>query len=469
MIQNIIVVLFILGYLFFIYKTRKGNNYNNYAVAGRSVGILLLFLSMSALFTGPGWTLGLAQQGYSTGYFALFVASFYGLGKIIEGNLIAPKLRAKFKNSFSIGEVVGGKESHNKKIVQLTTGLISFGLLIGFSTIMSKSGGEILNSFLGIDKFIGVIIITGIVTSYSVFGGLKSSMLTDAFQFILIAVLIITLLVTLIFNTDYSFQSFYDNALSKTLAEFKNQNTFNMIGLGITWLLGEMMVPPTVNGILSSKNSNTAKRAITFSGITMILWLFIMLTIGLLALPSLSLTTNSDQVLLEISKLFLNPIVYTLFSLALIGVVMSTQDSLINSASITFGKDILSPFNLNIKQTYLYSRFVCVFVGVLSIVFSTYIPNIISSLLLFYSIWIPSMLVPLIFSVYKKNLNWQSAITSMISGIITGLIWSRFDITEYTPSIIGGLSVSLLAYILTDLIVNYKKETVTCPDIGLHK
>lgn len=457
MTQKIIIGLFILGYIIFLVKTRKGNNYSNYSVAGRSIGVTLLFLSMSALFTGPGWTLGLTQQGYSTGYFTFFVASFYGLGKIIEGNLIAPKLRMKFKNAFSIGEVVGGKESHNKKLVQLSAGIISFGLLIGFSTIMAKSGGEILNSFLGIDKFNGVIIITTIVTAYSVSGGIKSSMLTDAFQFLFIAVLIIVLFIILLLNTDISFHSFYTSAKTNTIAEFNNQSVSQIIGLGVTWLFGEMMVPPTINGILSSKNSKTARKAITLSGIAMIFWLFIMLTIGILSTYSLSLTNDSDQVLLEISKLYLNPIIYTLFSLALIGVVMSTQDSLINSASITFGKDILSPFSLDEKKTYLFSRFVCVAVGIMSIIFSIYVPNIINSLLLFYSIWIPSMFVPLVFSVYKKNLNWQSAIISMISGIFFGLFWTKINPSGNLPTILVGLSISLASYILTDYIIKINK------------
>ena len=456
--QNIIIVIFIIGYIIFVYKTRKGNNYSNYAVAGRTVGSLLLFLSMCALFTGPGWTLGLTQQGYSTGYFAFFIASFYGLGKIFEGNVIAPRLREKFSDAYSIGEVVGGKDSHNHQFVQIFTGIISIGLLIGFSTIMAKSGGEILNNFLDIDKTLGVIFISGIVTIYSVFGGLKSSMLTDAFQFIFIFTLVIILFVTILLNGSAEFGTFINTARDLTSRELQNNTFLQIFGLAFTWFFGEMLVPPTINGILGSKSSKVAKKAITFSGITMIFWLFLMLTIGILSNDHLSLNSNSDQILLETSKMFLNPAFYTLFALALIGVVMSTQDSLINSASITFGKDILRPFNLDEKNTYLYSRIFCIVVGVLSIIFSTYLPNIIDSLLLFYSIWVPSMLVPLLFSIFKKKLNWQSAVSSMFVGVVFGLFWGKFNFLTEIPTILIGLIASLITYLFSDNIIRYLKK-----------
>ncbi|MBK8735299.1 MAG: sodium:solute symporter family protein [Saprospiraceae bacterium] len=452
--QNIIITIFILGYIMFIYKTRKSSNFESYSVADRSIGFFLVFASMCANYIGPGMTMGLTNEGFNNGYFPFFLVGFYGLGKIFEGYVFAPIIRNKFTNSYTLGDIIGGPNSHNNKIVKFVAGIISFGLVVGFCVIMSKAGGDILNSFLGIDQFLGTVIVTTLVMSYSIFGGIKSSMQTDLLQFCMFVILLPLLIIVIIYSSKVNFSSFSTVSYDLTKTAFLKSNGIEVFGLIITWFFGEMLVPPTVQTILSSENSNTSKKALVYSGLFMLVWLLIMLTIGILGKASNISFSSNDKTLLELGKTFYPNGIFGLFAIAMVGVVMSTLDALINGASVIFAKDILgSTQNLEDKKILYFSRMAGLLIGVISILLAVYIPSIIGSLLFFYSIWVPSILAVTLFSIYFKKHYWQSALISMLSGVMVSIIWNLTPYKEQIPTIIIGIIISASFYLTTHLIL----------------
>jgi len=459
----IVAVLAAIGYLIFIFYTRKSNNFETYSVASRSIGFFLIFASMCANYIGPGMTMGLTNEGFTSGYFYIAIAGFYGLGKIFEGLVFAPLIRRKFTNAFTLGDVIGGKDSHNNKIVQLVAGIISFGLVVGFCVIMAKAGGDILNTFIGLPPFVGTVIVTIIVMAYSIFGGIKSSMQTDFLQFCMFMFLLPLLGLLAGLSKDFDWSSFSSNAVSLTKSGFQKTTGVEMFGLMITWFFGEMLVPPTVQTILSSESSKTSKKALVYSGAMMIFWLFLMLTLGVLSKTTLTGIASDDKVLLHLGEKFYVPGLFGLFTVAMVGVVMSSQDALINGASVIFTRDIwhiLKP--LDDKQSLKYSRIAGLFVGVLSIFLAVYIPSVIQGLLFFYSIWVPTILTVAVFSIFLKNHSWIAALSAMLVGITTAIIWNVSEISKTVPTIIAGLVASLTVYLAIHfLTINKVKRTIS--------
>ncbi len=442
-----IIVATITAALFFvfIYYTRKKNTFENYSVADRSVGMLLLFASSSANYIGPGFTIGLVGKGFSTGYLFFFIMLVYGMSKIIEGLFIAPNIRNKFKTSYTIGGIIGGKDSHNNKIVQFVAGVISFLLMIGFCGIMTMAGGSIINSFLGVDKLWGIIIITSISISIAVFGGLQSSMISDLLQFFLFIVLLPLLGIIAIYKSNLSLDSFIMTAKQLTTIGYNDMSIIAIVGLLVTWFFGEMLVPPTISCILSSKDSKTAKKALSYSGIFMIIWLFIMLSIGIISKVSGIDDLSPDSVLFKLGSLYLPVGLLGFFSIALLGVIVSTQDSLINSASVIFSVDIINVIKPgSAKRNLLVSRIAGIFVGIIAIVFALKTPSILEGLANIYSVWAPTILIALLTSIFLKKVYWQSVLLSMIFGGASSLLVKYSSIT--IPSIIMGIIISLVVY-----------------------
>ena len=442
-----------IGYLLFIVYTRKSNTFEGYSVAGRSVGFFILFASLSANFIGGGFTLGLVQQGFSTGYFYMLVASAYGIGKIIEGLILAPKLRSKFTDALSIGDVVAGHKGHNNKTLQFLVGFISFGLLVGLSVVMSKAGGEILNSFLGVPKFLGTAIITIIVTCYSVFGGLKSTMMTDTVQFIAFLILFPLLAFFVLSNSNFDSAIFMKNVNALTTNAFNETSGIAIFGMALSWFLGEMLMPFTTHTILAGKSSGIAKKALFFSGVLMIVWLFFMLTMGIMTKTVLPDIINDDQVLLRLSENYLPIGFFGLFAVAIVGVVMSSQDALINCGSVVFSRDMLDVIKpLSEKQIVRFSKIAGVGVGILSILLASFIPSIIDGLLLFYSIWVPSVLVVTVFAIFLEKPSHQAAIVALIVGTMSSILWSLSQWKDFIPSILVGLILSSSSYLIIHIV-----------------
>jgi solute:Na+ symporter, SSS family len=443
----IVAVLFAIAYFIFIYVTRKTKTFENFSVADRTVGTLLLFGTMSANYIGPGFTLGLTKNGFSGGYFYFFAIGFYGVGKMLEGWFISPKLRAKFPTAYTIGDIVGGVHSHNNKAVQLLSGLISFGLVVGFSVIMSKAGGDILNTFLGIKPIWGTVILTSIVMLYTTFGGIGSTMLTDSVQFTMFIILLPLLAIIAMTNKNFDYNLFYNNVKVLTDNGFKSMPAIEVFSLILTWGFGEILIPPTIASILSSENSQTARKALTYSGAFMFIWLFIMLTLGIISKTVLPNIAANDQVLLKLGSMYYGYGLFGLFTVAMAGVVMSTQDSLINSASVVFTRDIVETIKpLSDKTRFSVARYSCIAVGILSILFATFIPSVIEGLLFFYSVWIPSILVVMLISIYSTKYSSKAAIVSMLSGIFFSIFWNFTDYSKEIPSMLIATFVSAVSY-----------------------
>ena len=182
--NQLVIILFGLLYFSFIVYTRRKGNFEEFSVAGRNLGVFLIFASISATYIGPAMTLGLSRAGFSGGLFLCFIASITGVGLILMALFLAPKIRSKFINSYSIGDVLGGPKSHNHKSVKITVGLICLWHLASITIAMSYAGGELINNIFGFDKTLSIAIITSLVVIYSFFGGIRATIQTDAIQLI---------------------------------------------------------------------------------------------------------------------------------------------------------------------------------------------------------------------------------------------------------------------------------------------
>ena len=131
-----VILIFGILYSSFILFTRKKGNFEEYSVAGRGLGFFLIFSSLCASFIGPGWSMGLVREGFSSGMFMAYLLPFCGLGLAFVGVFLVPRIRNKFTDIYSIGDLVGGIKSHNHKLVRIVTGVFS---LLFFGSIFSIS------------------------------------------------------------------------------------------------------------------------------------------------------------------------------------------------------------------------------------------------------------------------------------------------------------------------------------------
>ena len=119
-----IIVIFGLIYFGFILFTRRKGDFAEFSVASRNLGTFLIFTTICASYIGPAMTLGLTREGYGSGMMMAFFAMVNGLALIWVSKYYAPRIRKKFIDSYSIGDVLAGPRTHDHRIVKILVGLI---------------------------------------------------------------------------------------------------------------------------------------------------------------------------------------------------------------------------------------------------------------------------------------------------------------------------------------------------------
>ena len=78
---------------------------------------------------------------------------------------------------------------------------------------------------------------------------------------------------------------------------------------------------------------------------------------------------------------------------------MSSQDSVINSASVSLTNDVLR-FLRTEKQKFIVSRVSTIVVSIAAGFLAYFLPSLIDTILICYSIWAPTVVVPLVAAIY---------------------------------------------------------------------
>ncbi|NND34836.1 MAG: sodium:solute symporter family protein [Saprospiraceae bacterium] len=447
-----IILFFGCIYFGFILLTRRKGDFAEFSVASRNLGTFLIFTTICASYIGPAMTLGLTREGYVSGMMMAFFAMINGLALIWVSQYYAPRIRRKFLNSYSIGDVLAGPLTHNHRFVKILVGFISVWFMASISIAMSYAGGELINNVFGFSKIWSIVIMTSVVILYSSFGGIRATIQTDAFQFSHFVILI-PILAFLITSSDaFSWVGFKEHMRETTQIGFNGQTLSGGLGLVLFWMFsGAGFDAPLINRFLASKNASVARRAAFTAGIFIFIWVGVMVFIGNAGAYLHPDFIPDDQVLLHIAKQYFPGILYGVFIIAMIGVVMSTQDTTLNSASIVFSEDIMGAIYpaLSESRKLNYARIFTFVIGGLAIIIASYMQSILNVIIVIFSFYLPVMVPVILFSVFKQNHHWQSAVAAMITGFFTYLCWNLWA-EAILPATLVGMSLSAAAYLLCD-------------------
>lgn len=278
--DQIVVLVFGCLYFLFILYSRKKTTFNEYAVAGKSLGGILIFSSLAASMIGPTYTMGIAREGFSDGLSYYLAIGWVGVNYLIMAYFFTNRLYSKFPDALSAGDVIAGYKSHNSNLVKLAVGILTFMQMIFISVIMAKAGGVLLGNFFGWSESFAVALTMIIITAYSFFGGIKATIVTDAFQFAHFIILIPLLILLMFLSDQFVMDDYLQFSTSKIVMETSSFEWVSYIGLATTWLFLGMMHPTAVSRILASKNQKTAKRSMIQTAIFMFVWMFLMVFLG---------------------------------------------------------------------------------------------------------------------------------------------------------------------------------------------
>ncbi len=463
--NQIIIVLFACLYFGFILYTRRKGDFKEFAVAGKSLGTFMIFVSLAATFIGPGFTLGFVRQGFKEGILFASLTAFSAVVLCFVGLVVGPRIRERFVDGVSVGDVIGGPHSHNHKFVRLLTGFINFWFLTAACIAMSYAGGELVNNVFGFSKQLSILGITVIVILYSFFGGVRATIQTDALQLIHFVILIPLLLLLMVFSDGFSIGDVSTQLKASTVSAFDAYSISALFGMAFVWSLMSGFGPVVVNRVLASRSDKVVRNALVAVGIFLALWLLLMNVIGVMGQTLHPELQDSDQVLLNIAEIHFPEILYAIFVIAMIGVVMSSQDSILNSAAVIFSEDLVAPLRSQMSdgQKLLFSKLSTIGIGVIAIIVAGFVDSIMEVLSIVFGYYIPIMVPLVLLSVFLKRHYWQAAMVSMILTPLSFLLWEFYGLNEVFPSVVLAFLINFLGYGVVHLILSKRTPTVSSP------
>ena len=455
-------------------RARTARQFSEFSLANRSLPLVLVFGSLAATYVGPAFSIGFVGRGFKSGLLFLGIGLAYSLQNILVGLFVAPRLR-QLKGCHTLGDAIGQK--YDRKC-QILAGVISVGLCAGFAAVMAKAGGDVLRSIFGLPHWSSVIIVVGITALYTTFGGLRASVITDAFQFSAFAILLpITLLWILCFHFNGGAGAFAEQASLATNEGIAATPVIEIVALLVAFLLGETLIPPYANRALASKTTRISRNGFVLAGCFSVAWFAVMVAMGIVArdvitLPQIEAMTPEgkeieDFVLLTLFKSTMPAAGYALLLVVLISIIMSSLDSLLNAGAVAFTQDIVKPhMNLKDEAALSVGRSATIVIALTAAAGAVAVDSIINGLLICYAIWAPAILPALIIGLWIKRPQPLAGILSMSAGSIVAVtLWVTFNFilhgkteTEIARIIIPALAAAVLAYVAGHWIQTNSQE-----------
>jgi len=449
---SIIIGYLVLCLIIGLFKYGKIKNIRDYTLGNKPFSTAVLIATTFATTMSANQIIGNVGKVYELGLVFIIPLFFTPICWFIMARIFAPNLKIFQKLEFmSLSDIM---EHWYGETGRWVTNISAIALTIGVTAISTIAIGYLLHYFMNISEIMGMIIGLTIVTCYSVFGGILSVAFTDVFQF-LIVFIALPLACAIGYNDAGGFEKII-TSLPDTHVKINASNVVLFSSL-IFYTLIPITGIPYIQRALIAKDNKQFNDTFIMVGILMIPLLIIVCLMGLITYK-FNPNINPNIVLYYFIDHYLSPGMKGLMIAGLLAVIMSTQDSFLNTTSALISHDVCKKIwpSLTNKQELLIARISCVFIAMIStlIIFSK--KSIIDIVWLANNFWDPLITLPLLAGLLGARISKKSFITLILSSFsaltITRLITGVFD-----PR---SLSVGVITSVIVLYIGNrrYKKQ-----------
>lgn len=342
-------------------KAQKENTLADFYLAGRGLGVFVLFLTLYATQYSGNTLVGFAGRAYRDGYDALVLITF--LSAAVGAWLFyAPKLFRLSREHHFITPIDFIEYRFNYKWLSILGALLCITALANYILTNLKAIGYIVVAVTGgaVPFAIGIIVLSLIMVTYETLGGMRSVAWTDVIQgtILLFGVIIIFIII----QFEYGGLSIVSDQLTKTAPEkffsptwVEKRTWISTVALGF---FGISIYPHAIQRIYSAQNEHTLKRSIQIMAFMPLVTVFFMVVVGIVGsviIPGLDRADSEKITLLVLQDLSQRGAIsgglMVLFLSATIAAIMSTVDSALLSMSSIITKDIYSRFKPTVNQS----------------------------------------------------------------------------------------------------------------------
>lgn len=455
------VIITYFGLLTYIgyYATKQTRTLRDYFTMSGKAGALLSGLAYFSTQYSMSTFMGVPGTIYKVGYAGMSVSvPGIAFSMVIPALLVGRRLIRLGHRYRMLTMADYISDRYESTLMRALLAIIMILFLVPMMGAQTIGAGIIFKTYTGAPEWVGIVVMGITVILYCMAGGIRSIMITDVIQGILmVATAVVTFFVSLQLGGGMEVinQHLADTDIS--LLSHPGQNNSmpwqNYVSMIIMWSFFTIGQPHLFTKFFTMKNYNVMFKAVLLGTLgmwfsaTLIEWCGVT---GRMSFPNLT-GTDTDFIVPLILQAGVHPVISSLMVAGIFSAGMSTVSGVLITSTSAVTRDLYQKiFNKEAtdKDAFIMSRYVTVGLGVLAICIGIYKPSSIFQLVLFSFGGLGIWAAPILAGLYWKRATKVGAFASVIVGEIVYIL-----LTTTFTSLTFGFNPLIVAWIIAMVVL----------------
>ena len=452
--------LLVLG-IGFVARTRWKSTPENYFLADRQFGTLILLGTMVATNFSAFTVFGTSGAGYRDGY-AFFPIMGFGTGFMaLTFWMIGRRIR-RFGQQYGLvtpPELV--KTLYQSPALSFIFAVVMIVFTIPYLALQPMAAGYALEELVKIPYTWGCLLVTGIILLYTVRGGLRAVAWTDLFQgLFMFALLAMSLAVVAAHHNGFIQANAEALALNPEL--FSRPGATGRYTLGIwfsymmLWFFCDPMFPQLFQRFFAARDDRIIGRTMLLYPLVCTVVFFMPISVGVLgrlSFPGL-VGKEADRILPMVLNAVSGDVMSALVIAAGLAALMSTMDSQLLTLSSIFTRDIWPLVRKKQSRSSVTGRLFVAFLSLAGLALAYKPPASILQIATQTFTGLAVLFPTVVFGLYFRRCFASAAMVSIIAGesILIGFYFKWISAGPFLP-VVWVMGVTVVSYLIAHAVM----------------
>lgn len=435
-----------------VYAGRKQDSVEDFFIAGGRVGTFSIACLWLATYAGGASVVGGVAKAYEFGISGAWFIVCIMIGCLLFGLFFASRVKrwGTEGNLLTYPDLIESKYDSRTRVVATITTIVSY---IGYAAGQLAAAGAILSTLLGWDYSSSLLLASTIIVIYTATGGFLAITYTDWVQFALLFIGVVLVGIPIAIANGGTWESM-STQLSPGHFNPTAWGVPAMLAMSVSIPLTFFVAMDSYTRMFAARDEKVARRGTLLAALFFLPLVFGTAWLGMTAAVLFPDADNSSNIL---STFVLATFPIGLKGLMFVGILaalMSTADICILTASANGSRDIYQRFinpDVSPENLFRISVGLAATVGVASTLIAWQMQDIVSILLIAFTINSAALFVPTLAMAIRPRVNTAAAFWSITLSLITVIGWYVGSTLELATvfsieSLWPGLLVSMLVY-----------------------
>jgi len=453
--QTVLAVIIGVYFLFLVavsYVINRGvKTYEDYSVAGRSVGIFPITLTLVGTAIGGSILLGFMTKGYQLGMGQVWLLIVILLPSVFMAFFMIRPIRemGNTRQLVTIGDFTSAIYGPRARFPTALSMLVAYCAITGMQFVAVAT---ILNLTVELDMTYGILLGAVLLTIKTYLGGLKSVVFQDAIHGTVQTIGIFILFFAVLLAAG-GWDTIAERA--QTLGEADQLSWLNIppgqVAVALLTIGAYQMVRQDLwQRVWAAKSMRTIQFGFWIAITLQTVIGFAIVAIGVMARYGLQLETDNPGLIYyqTVAAVFPFPLVVVMV-LALLATVISCADSFFLAGSASIVNDIIRPRldNPDSARMLAYSKLSVGLTAIIATLLALYIPKLVTLWVVGTAMLVSGILAPVLFGLFWSRVTPTAGVASMWSGLVVAVAWQFLGHPLGLHPVYVGLPVSIVVLV----------------------